>query len=180
VGSWIEGLVRSKVVRLEEITDVQYGGVAEKFSDFAVNVDFVTTSCVSVWDEDAEKKENGVLEKFSVRSIDCKGDVEVDTPNAEMKNEKNTEKHVGKSNETWKEKKIEKKKIKIQKETRREKRTENGAETRKERKPEEKRNNKESRNDVEAENWCQVKIEQQAEDGRQRSATEYGRQRNAV
>ena len=56
VGNWVEGPVRSKVVRLEEITDVQYGGVVEKFPDLSGDVGFVTEACVSVWDEDAEEK----------------------------------------------------------------------------------------------------------------------------
>ena len=172
--------MRSKVVRLEEIADVQYGGRAEKFSGLSVDVDFVTNFCVSVCDEDAEEKQIGLLEKFSVMSIDCKGDVEVDAPNAETKKEKNPKKHVGKSNETRKEKKIktniktrkEKKietNIETQKETRSEKNTENGAETRKGTKPERKKNHaNERQNAVEA------------EDGPQQSAAENGRQRNAV
>ena len=63
--------MRSKVVKLEEITDVQYGGVAEKFLDLSGDVDLGTNFCV--WDEDAEEKQIRLREKFSVMSIVVRG-----------------------------------------------------------------------------------------------------------
>ena len=86
--------MRSKVVRLEEITDRQYGGVAEKFSDLSVDVGFVMDACISVWDEDDEEKQVGLRKKLSVLSIDCKEDGDVDAPNTEKKTEKHEEKKV--------------------------------------------------------------------------------------
>jgi len=93
--------VRSKVVRLEEIADVQYGGVvekfvaengvAEKFADLSVEVDFVADSSVSVSDGGDEERQAGWAEKFQVMSIDCKGDADVDALNAEKENENQKE-----------------------------------------------------------------------------------------
>ena len=71
VGNWVEEPVRSKVVKLEEITDVQYGGVGEKFLDLSGDVDLGTNFCV--WDEDAEEKQIRLREKFSVMSIVVRG-----------------------------------------------------------------------------------------------------------
>jgi len=182
--------VRSKVVRLEEITDRQYGGVAEKFSDLSVDVGFVMNACISVWDEDNEEKQVGLRKKFSVMSIDCKEAVDVDALNAEKKNEMNekcTEKTTEKHTEKHEEKKAEKEKTEKKKtekheekkaeKEKTEKKNENDAETREEGKPVEKRTEEKHRNDVEVEDGPQQSA---AENRRQQSAAENGRQRNAV
>ena len=48
MGSWCEGPVKSKVVRFDEATDIQYRGVAENVStedsDNALSVDFTDGS----------------------------------------------------------------------------------------------------------------------------------------
>jgi len=84
VVNWVDRLVRSKVVKLEKIADVQYGGVAEKCLDLSGDVDLVTGFCV--WDEEAE----GLMEKISVMSLGGKRDLDIEVLNAETKNKEKT------------------------------------------------------------------------------------------
>ena len=81
VGSWCEGPVRSKIVRFEEITDIQYGGLPERFVYFPVDdVELVDFSDVSTNDSDDALSvdfTDGLDDVFSIVSTKSMEDVAI-------------------------------------------------------------------------------------------------------